>query len=195
MGFVGKNYAYQVEYDSISGHRFLLHIKAKKVTSRSITVIMKNPASTCDNMPLGKNIFSKYKDRKLCHTDRTTTNVYRKLVKLHYDDIYIINLYSMYGKNSKNVCNYYYGQKQNLQMINTNNNKILTYNLPKNIVCAFGSPCGFSSNKKMYDNQINAILNIFQKCNLFEYDNKTNNLVHYHISHPIVYPLHGLAWK
>ena len=107
--------------------------------------------------------YSSYKDRKKCRIDRTTGNVYRKLVGLGYEDIFILNLYSLYESNSARCCSYYYHGKRTAIpiIINYYICKIIS-NFFKNadFICAYGQPDGFKSEKEKYDNQINVIITL-----------------------------------
>lgn len=194
MGFVGRNTVYSVEYSKTTRNRYFLRITINQIVKKRVLVIMKNPSTTCDNMPNGNNIkTSSYNDLSKCHIDRTTGKVLRKLKSL-YDEIVVLNLYSLYETKPSRLNNYYYHPfNKNPAFFQKNNGSISNYlsTYCGDVICAWGFPNGIYS--KQYRKQVSYVNSLFQSNhNLLEYDIKicsfikrTNNL----------FPAHGLTWK
>lgn len=196
MGFIGINNVFDVSYNKTITHREYLNIKIKKYPTSKVLVIMKNPSTTCNNnfLPVGNYVISTYTEKARCHIDRTTGKVLRKLNK-YYDEITIINLYSLYTPYSENINTYYYkGGANTAQLMLSNNNYIASIlnNYSGDIICAWGGNKGIYKNK--YDKQIAFVVSLFNNnSTLFEYDPSTKGFRNYNQT-TNKYPLHGLKW-
>lgn len=198
MGFIGRNSVYSIEYyKSTSDHREFLRIVVNSQPTSKVLVIMKNPSKTCDNLPHGHNIITTYSDKNKCHIDRTTGKILRKL-KNRYDEITIINLYSLYDPDPKNVNAYYYASGNNPTQLMYLNNQCVSSFLSfysGDVICAWGNYYGIK--KTNYDNQINYVVNLLSgsvNYNLLEYNLTTQTFVSVNFNSNL-YPLHGLKWK
>lgn len=195
MGFVGKNMVHSIEYEKSKKDRQLLKIEVSVPPRNSVLVIMKNPSTTCDNkkLPRGHYKITKKTEKVTCHIDRTTGRVLRKLKNYGYDEITIINLYSLYVSNPSNVNTYYYSGKTP-RIFNENNLRIdnILKSFRGEVICAWGSPNGIR--KPEYDKQIDYIYTLFTNGhNLLEYDPICKSKPF--ISKQKTYPPHGLTWK
>ena len=194
MGFVGRNNVFNIEYYKMNKHRKFLKITVNQYVNSQVAVIMKNPSTTCSNLPNGKHKINLYADKKKCRIDRSTGKVLRKL-RERYDEIIILNLYSLYDKDPKNVNNYYYISNYNsANLMNSNNNfirKILS-SYKGDVICAWGNSNGISINN--YYNQIMYVSSLFtNNHNLLEYDSRAKKFITR--NHNNNYPAHGLTWK
>lgn len=197
MGFIGKNYAESIEYVKSTNHREFLRITLKNQPSSKVLVIMKNPSKTCDNkcLPIGNHMITKYFEKAKCHIDATTGKVLRKLKSI-YDEIMVINLYSLYDPKPKNVNTYYYGTGINSAQLSLSNDNYISSvlnNYSGDIICAWGNNRGI--NKTNYDAQVNFVTSQFNNThNLKQYDPSTRSFVPFNPkSHK--YPPHGFVWK
>ena len=195
MGFTGRNGVSSVQYIKDNNHRLFLRMVANAVLKpRVVLVIMKNPSKTCNNLPnsiQNSRVISSYKDKAKCHIDRTTGRLLRKL-NSSYDEIIVLNLYSLYTPSPVIVNNYYYLTNKHYKNFQTNNNYIASFLklYSGDVICAWGGPNGI--NKNAYDSHLHFINSLFTKQHtLKEYDNirglvsrKNNN----------TYPLHPFAW-
>lgn len=187
MAFVGKNNVHNVQYTKIGNHRFFLKITVNRTPKRRVVLILKNPSTTCNNMPDGTmNKISSFSCKKLCHIDRTTGKLLRKL-KTAYDEIIVLNLYSLYSPNPVAVCNFYYKTTaSSILYLLLNNLYILSTlnNYSGDIICAWGRPNGIPLSE--YRSQINFVKGIIQnkKYRKFEYNRRTNSFVRFHSNYP-----------
>ncbi len=196
MGFVGKNATISIDYCKSKRHRYFLRIVINQTPGNRVLVIMKNPSATCINQADGHHAINTWTERSKCRIDRTTGKVLRKIKGLGvYNEIIILNLYSLYDANPHNVNRYYYGGRRiNRQIIKNNQclRRIIS-NYTGDIICAWGKSNGI--NKEKYDKQIDFVKSLVNSASvLMEYDpllcgfvplgNTSNH-----------YPLHGLNWK
>lgn len=228
MGFVGKNDVESVAYFKSVGHRFYLRMTLLKKDYQQknseidikecVLVIMKNPSTTCDNLDEGIQIFNDKKNKRKSHTDKTTTNVLKKIKQgvtitsvqggsqsniVIFKKIIVLNLYSFYYSKSSGVDAYYYGTP-NLPPLFAVNNSILEHILSKykgDVICAWGD--NSKIRKVEYDNQVKSIQQILSNntnLNLLKYDTQNrnfidiNNTIRNNPTTPI-YPEHGFNWK
>lgn len=194
MGFIGNNCVNSIEYEKTGIDRRILRIEVRKPSKNKVLVIMKNPSSTCDNgfLPIGKNTITTYSDKAKCHIDRTTGKVLRKL-KGTYDEIFVLNLYSLYDSNPLNVDSYYYGNASTPIILNLNNTKVQTFinSFKGDVICAWGKANGIRQPE--YNNQIKNISSFFNaNHNLLEYDPTSKSFINRTAS---MYPPHGLIWE
>lgn len=194
MGFVGRNNVFNIEYYKMNRHREFLKITINQHVNSQVVVIMKNPSTTCIYSPNGNQIIRSYSGKKECRIDRSTGKVLRKLRGV-YDEIIILNLYSLYDKNPKNVNSYYYINNHNsAYFMNSNNNFIRKFlsSYKGDVICAWGNNNGISINN--YYNQIMYVSSLFtNNHNLFEYDSGRKQFIKR--NHNNNYPAHGLTWK
>lgn len=194
MGFVGNNKVHLIEYNKSRIDRQFLRIEINNAISSHVVVIMKNPSTTCNNsfLPIGTNTISKYRDKSKCHIDRTTGIVLRKLSAM-YDEIFILNLYSLFDSQPSNVDMFYYGSGILPSNFSCNNLQIQNFlsTYKGDVICAWGQNNGIRQPE--YDNQINRINSFFNmNHNLLEYDCSTCTFIRRTMT---MYPPHGLVWK
>lgn len=192
MGFVGKNTVYSVEYSKAANNRYFLRITINKIVKKRVMVIMKNPSTTCDNMANGNNVkISSYRDFYKCHIDRTTGKVLRKLKSL-YDEIVVLNLYSLYETKPSRLNNYYYHPfNKNPASFQRNNGSISSYLSAYygDVICAWGRSNGINS--QAYIKQVLYVNSLFQSNHtLLEYDIKTCSFIKRTNN---LFPVHGLT--
>lgn len=185
MGFVGRNKAIKIKGIKKGNFRYALQIDSGMI-KKTIIVIMKNPSTTFNNV--NQQQITKYCDRKNCHIDRTTGNVYRFL-KNSYKRIIVLNLFSAYSTQAS-ALNKIYNLNYNFATENSEIQKILRAFPNAPIVCAWGQPSGI--NKALYNQRISDVLNVLSGKKLLEY--KKGLLIPF-IFNSIPYPLHGLKWK
>lgn len=193
MGFVGKNKVDRVEYYKSQTDRQFLKINVKFPPIKDkVLVVMKNPSTTCNNLNNGSGIITSYSDKAKCHIDRTTGKVLRKL-KNSYDEIIVLNLYSLYNSSPKNINVYYYGSGAIPTIFRDNNKFVRKYlNLYSgDVICAWGRPNGIEN--AYYDKQINYVTSLFNTNhhNLLEYDSARKKFINWTRNN---YPPHGLTW-
>ena len=192
MGFIGRNSVYSVEYTKSRMDRPFLKILVNSNTQNTVLVIMKNPSTTCNNCPNGTQIITTYSSKANCHIDKTTGRVLRKLTPI-YDEIIVLNLYSLYASNPTSVNSYYYGNGAIPAIMGNNNNFIQNYlqSYKGDIICAWGKSNGIS--QPQYDNQITLINSFFNSQHVLkEYDPTTRGFINRTTNK---YPPHGLTWK
>ena len=185
MGFVGRNKAIKIKGVKKGNFRYALQIDSG-INKKSIIVIMKNPSTTFNNV--NQQHITKYCDRKNCHIDRTTGNVYRFL-KNSYKKIIVLNLFSAYSTQAS-ALNRIYNLKYNFATEDSEIQKALRTFPNAPIICAWGQPSGID--KTLYNQRISDVLNVLSGKKLLEY--KNGRLITF-IFNSNSYPLHGLKWK
>ncbi len=194
MGFVGKNAVVCVKYCKENRHRYFLSIVINQNPRNKVLVIMKNPSTTCNNMPDGLNEIINYAERAKCHIDRTTGKVLRKIKNMGaYDEIIILNLYSLYDKYPCKVNTYYYNSAQMRYQMTKNKQCLrrIISNYKGDIICAWGEANGI--NKAQYDAQTQYVISLANNAHVLkEYDSAKQKFVQFLNNG---YPLHGLKWK
>lgn len=196
MGFIGRNLVKEIEYNKSSvgtkDYRDYLRISVNNPPKTKVVVIMKNPSATCNNQQNGQHTITSYNNKAKCHIDRSTGRVLRKL-KGTYDEIYILNLYSLFEPKPLEVNKYYYKSGSTPTMFNSNNIKVQSFlnSFSGDVICAWGKANGIRQLE--YDNQINRITSFFNtNHNLLEYDQTSNSFV---VRTQSMYPPHGFNWK
>lgn len=192
MSFDGKNKVHSIYYEKTNTDRQFLKIKLKVNPSKSVLVIMKNPSTTCNNLQNGNYTISRYTDMAKCHIDRSTGKVLRKLKNI-YDEINIINLYSLYDSKPSGVDAYYYGSNRTPAIFCQNNLRICSFlnSYSGDVICAWGKANGIRQGD--YDKQIKCIESLFNNNhNLLEYEPKSKCFIS---RTDTKYPPHGLTWK
>ena len=192
MSFINSNIANSIFYNKSSFYRYRLEINTVQFPSNPVIVIMKNPSTTCDNLPDGTHTIQSYSDRKKCHTDRTTGRVYR-LLKTKYDKIIILNLFPFYSTNTIHVNNHYVHNSSNAFITNDLEIASVLKSYPQaDIVCAWGGKSQIA--KTIYDFRTKNISAMLANRNLYQYDTSAKSLISYNIGQTNP-PLHGLQWK
>lgn len=191
MSFINSNTAYSIVYNKSVFYRYRLEINTVQFPSNPVIVIMKNPSTTCDNLPNGTHTIHSYSDRKKCHTDRTTGRVYRYL-KNQYDKIIILNLFPCYATNTINVNNHYVNNTSNAFIANDLEIASVLNSYPQaDIVCAWGGKSQIDTN--LYNHRIQNVSAMLVNRTLYQYDTAKKSLISYNIGQTS--PLHGLQWK
>lgn len=188
MGFVGRNEVFSIEYCKTNKHRFFLRLVVNQNPQNRVVVVMKNPSATCINCPNGHNLIVRFSDKAKCKIDRTTGKVLRKLQQ-SYDEIIILNLYSLYDKNPQGINSYYGKIKRTGYHLNNACLRMVLDSYSGEIICAWGQPNGI--NIKQYNSQINFINSLFNRNHkLLEYGPGHRNFTIKQSN----YPPHGLTW-